>query len=479
VASRKGIFERRKKTLNFKNKRVVVVGLAKTGLAVARFLKNQGAQVVAADIMPQEQLGLYAKEALAINISLELGPHKAETFSACDLIVVSPGVPHTMEPLEVARDRGIPVIGELELAARYIHEPIVAITGTNGKTTTTSLVGDMLRASQLEVFVGGNIGQPLIDYVDKGFRADVTVAEVSSFQLDTTESFRPKVGVLLNITEDHLDRYADFQAYVRSKGKLFQNQQGTDVAVLNGADSLVRNLESTVRATRLYFNIPLHAHTQTSPLEDGGPGMGQGLYGAWVRGQEMICCLPGGTPLTFSLAGFRVAGTHNYENAAAASLAALSGGATSSGVQEALNTFEGLHHRLEYIRTIHGVRYFNDSKATNVGAVMRSIESFDSPVILIMGGRDKGGSYAVLEGLVKERVKRLIAIGEAREKILGVLGKLTEHREATSLEEAVHLSVQGANPGDVVLLAPGCSSFDMFTDYVQRGEAFRKTVESL
>jgi UDP-N-acetylmuramoylalanine--D-glutamate ligase len=448
--------------LNLKNQKVLVVGLAKTGLAVAHFLKNQGAEVTAADLLTQDQLGPYAEQARAMGVSLELGPHKTETFLQCDLVVVSPGVPHAIGPFEAARKAGIPVIGELELAVRHIHEPIVAITGTNGKTTTTHLVGEMLRASGFEVFVGGNIGAPLIGYVDSGSRADVIVAEISSFQLDTMESFRPKVGVLLNISEDHLDRYRDFQAYVRSKGRLFENQENTDIAILNRADPLIQPLESAIRAQKLYFNVNAH---------------GQG--GVKRQGGEMIFRVPGKVQLTLSLENFKVKGVHNFENAAAAGLAALAVGADESGIQRTLDTFKGLHHRLEYVRTVRGVQYYNDSKGTNVGAVMRSLESFDAPVILIMGGRDKGGSYTVLRGLIKERVKRLIVIGEAGGKILDSIGGSADSQEATSLEEAVHLAAQAATRGDVVLLSPGCSSFDMFTDYAQRGEAFCRAVQNL
>jgi UDP-N-acetylmuramoylalanine--D-glutamate ligase len=465
--------------LSFENKRVLVVGLARTGLATARFFTNRGAETVAADIMTEEELGEYAKEALAMGISLELGPHRTETFSSCDLIVVSPGVPHTIPALESAREKGIEVIGELELAARHINEPIVAITGTNGKTTTTTLVGEMLMASGLEVFVGGNIGEPLIEYVDRGIRADVIVAEISSFQLDTMERFCPKAGVLLNITEDHLDRYAGFQDYVRSKGKLFVNQESTDVAILNWADSAVRSLESTIRGTKIYFNMKADTSNQNLHLKEKGHGTGVPIYGAWTRGHEMTCLLPGKDPVVLSLAKSKAKGSHNVENAAAASLAALVQGGNALGIQQALDAFEGMHHRLEYVRTVNGVAYYNDSKATNVGAVARALESFDVPVILIMGGRDKGGSYGVLEGLIMGRVKRLIATGEAREKILDALGRLTTSQGATGLEEAVHLAARGGSRGDVVLLSPGCSSFDMFTDYGERGDAFCRIVESL
>jgi UDP-N-acetylmuramoylalanine--D-glutamate ligase len=476
--------------LELNNKKVLVVGLAKTGLAVGRFLVNQKARVAAADLMTEEQLGSHAQEALAMGMSLILGPHEAETFLGYDLIVLSPGVPHTLGPVEAARQAGIPVIGELELAVGYINGPIVAVTGTNGKTTTTNLVGEMLRASGFEVFVGGNIGDPLIGHVDSGVRSDIIVAEISSFQLDTIESFRPKVGVLLNISEDHLDRYIDFQDYVRSKGRLFENQEGTDVAVLNRADPIIHSMAPAIRAQKLYFNInsDSSAPTQTMPLsatntaglpQGGGQSTGGRSHAVELRDGKMICRLPGKAPLALSLAKFKIKGLHNLENAAAASLAALAAGAVESGIQKALDTFKGLPHRLEHVRTVNGVQYYNDSKGTNVGAVVRALESFDTPVILIMGGRDKGGGYGVLEDLVKKRVKMLLATGEARKRILDSLGGFADAQEAISLEEAVHRARQAATPGDVVLLSPGCSSFDMFSDYAERGETFCKAVLGL
>jgi UDP-N-acetylmuramoylalanine--D-glutamate ligase len=441
-------------------------------------LKDRGVQVTATDLKEKDELGSYAQEALAMGISLKLGAHKIEAFTGSDFIVVSPGVPHTITPLEAARRAGIPVIGEMELASRYIKEPIVAITGTNGKTTTTSLIGEMLKASGCSVFVGGNIGAPLIGYLNSGTRADVIVAEISSFQLDTTESFRPKVGVLLNITEDHLDRYDDFPHYVQSKGRLFQNQEDTDAAVLNMMDPAVCELESGIPGPKFYFNIKPDTPTQTLPPWPR-PGGGERLHGVVIRDKRMICTLPGKPPVILSLAKFRLKGKHNQENAAAASLAALAAGAGREGIQMTLDTYEGPRHRLEYVRSVNDIEYYNDSKATNVDAAKRSLESFDSPVILIMGGRDKGGSYTFLKELIKKRVKRLIAIGEAREKILSALGGLTHSEGTRTLGDAVHLAHQAAAPGDVVLLSPGCSSFDMFTDYAERGEAFCKAVRGL
>ena len=454
-------------SLDLQNKKILVVGLARTGLAVARFLQNRGAEVTATDLKKEDELGSYAEDALTRGVSLKLGAHKIEDFIGSDLIVVSPGVPHSMTPLKAARRAGIPVIGEVELASRFIKEPIVAITGTNGKTTTTSLIGRMLKASGCPVFVGGNIGIPLIDYLDSGKHADVIVAEISSFQLDTTESFRPKVGVLLNIAEDHLDRYNDFRHYVQSKAMLFKNQKSIDVAVLNGMDPAVSELESLIAGRRLYFR---------SPVPSFVPETSEGVL---IRGNELVCTLGGKPPVTLSLAKFRLKGKHNIENAAAASLAALAAGAGRAGIQETLDTYTCLHHRLEYVGKVNDVQYYNDSKATNVDAVKRSLESFDAPVILIMGGRDKGGSYTFLNGLIKARVKRLIAIGESSERILNAFGRLSHCEGTRTLRDAVHLAHQAATPGDVVLLSPGCSSFDMFIDYAQRGEAFCKAVREL
>ena len=447
--------------LNLENRKVLVVGLAKTGVAVAHFLKKRGARVTVTDLKNKDELGSYAEDVLAIGISLSLGGHETGDFMDSDLIVLSPGVPHTIAPLEKARGAGIPVIGEIELASRYIEEPIVAVTGTNGKTTTTSLIGEMLQASGQNVFVGGNIGAPLIGYVETGMRADTIVAEISSFQLDTIEHFKPEVGLLLNITEDHLDRYDSFEQYVQSKGRLFENQESSDVAILNAQDPAVCQLEGQITSRRLYFNGP------------------QTTHGAVIQDKEIVCNLPGKAPAVFSLAGFRLEGRHNAENAAAASLAALVAGGKQSGIQAALDTYKGLHHRMERVKSAGGVHYYNDSKATNVDAVKRSLESFEANVILIMGGRDKGGSYAVLESLIRKRVKRLITMGEARDKILKALGRLTQTEETETLAEAVSLAHKAATRGDVVLLSPGCSSFDQFTDYVERGEAFVKAVEAL
>ena len=304
------------------NKKILVVGLARTGIATARFLRRRGAAVRATDMAAEAALGPGVAELRALDIDLALGGHRVEDFTAADLIVLSPGVPHTLAPLQAARGRGVPVIGEVELAARFIREPIVAVSGTNGKTTVTELLGRMLEASGRRVFVGGNIGRPLIGYVDGGQAAEVVVAEISSFQLDTIATFRPAVGVLLNITDDHLDRYPDFAAYARSKMRLFENQTAQDTAVLNGADPVIRAQAAAIRSRRLFYNTAEAAENCAA-----------------VSGTALALRLPGREAARLDLAPFRLRGPHNVENACAAALAALAAGASPSGIQQALTAF--------------------------------------------------------------------------------------------------------------------------------------------
>jgi UDP-N-acetylmuramoylalanine--D-glutamate ligase len=440
---------------------ILVVGLARSGIAAARFLAHRGARVRATDAAPPERLAAAASELGALGVDLELGGHRPESFTRADLIVISPGVPHRMPVLEAARAHGVPVIGELELAARFIAQPIVAVTGTNGKTTVTELTGAMLTASGRNVFVGGNIGAPLIGYVDAAVGAELIVAEVSSFQLDTIETFRPHVGVLLNITDDHLDRYPDFEAYARSKLRLFANQRPGDFAVLNGSDPVVRSRAGAVGSTVLTYNAP------------------RGEGAAAVAGGALAVRLPGGAETTLDLGRFGLRGPHNLENAAAAALAALLAGATPAGVQEALDTFAAAPHRLETVATVNGVEYVNDSKATNVDAVRRGLECFDRPVVLIMGGLDKGGDFRLLQEAARARGKALVLVGGARQSIRAALGGVLDTHEAADMEGAVRRAAALAAPGDVVLLGPGCASFDRYANYQDRGEDFRRAVHRL
>ncbi|MEA3279840.1 MAG: UDP-N-acetylmuramoyl-L-alanine--D-glutamate ligase [Thermodesulfobacteriota bacterium] len=436
--------------MDIANKNILVVGLGRSGAAVACFLKNRGAAVTVTDIAGEEKLESYIPSLREMGISMELGPHRIETFESADLIIISPGVPHTILPIKRAGLKGIPVLGEIELASRFIREPIVAVTGTNGKTTTTTLLGEMLKKSGLSVFVGGNIGNPLIEYVDKGEKVETLIIEVSSFQLDTIDTFRPKVGVLLNIAEDHLDRYPDFAAYAKSKMRIFENQRESDIAVYNASDPYIRSLCKNIKSRKLPFN---NNAIDNDKIEK--------------------------TLKSLNFTGMSLQGKHNIENAYAASLAALTTGGTVEGVQSALNNFKGLPHRLEYVATINDVNFFNDSKATNVDAVARALEAFNKPVILIMGGRDKGSDFHLLEDLVRQHTKKIIVMGEAKEDIESALGHITSIRIAASMEDAVSSAYHAASPGDVVLLSPACASFDMYTSYAHRGEDFCKAVDEL
>ncbi len=451
--------------MNLYRRHTLVLGLGSSGAASARFLKSRGASVTVTDRRDENALAGEVQAMRETGVHLELGGHPPELLDKADLIVLSPGVPHRIPFLETARQRGIPVIGEMELAFRFIAEPVIAVTGTNGKTTTTTLLGKMLSASGLSVFVGGNIGTPLIDYVAAGVKADRVVVEVSSFQLDTIETFRPRVGVLLNISEDHLDRYPDFRSYVESKGRLFENQQASDVAVLNAGDPSVLSLADQVASRRWRYN---------SAEDLSGPG-------AILQGAVLICHTEHSTPVTIDLSRLKLQGRHNWENVAAAALAALAAGATPAGIQSALEEFQGLSHRLEPVMSLDGVRYVDDSKATNVDAVIRALDAFDAPVILIMGGRDKGSDYQVLTAPVRRRVKRLIAMGESAGTIQRILGPACQNgvTVAASMDEAVRMARQSAAAGDVVLLSPAGSSFDMYRSYAARGEDFCRAVRQL
>ncbi len=458
------------------NKTIIVVGLGVTGMALARFLKKRGAVVRVTDQAAEGALGARAQKLAEMGIALELGSHRSQTFKKADLVVLSPGVPHTIEPVLRAKARGVPVLGEIELASRFINEPILAVTGTNGKTTTTEILGSMLKSSGFNVFVGGNIGTPLIGYVDAQQKADFIVAELSSFQLDTIDTFRPKIGVLLNITADHLDRYPNFDAYAASKIRIFKNQQPGDIAVLNGSDPLVRFLTKPLKSTKLYY--------ASLNIEDKGAVINGTRI--WFRFHESkkrdhsepIAKLASCDQSFLNVSKLKLKGRHNLENAAAAALAALAAGASPQTVQQALNRYQGAAHRLEHINTIHGVEFINDSKATNVDAVIRAVESFSKPVVLIMGGLDKGGNFQALREVLAGHVRKLIVMGKAAALIESALGDTLPTISVASMADAVKQAYRVVSPGSVILLSPGCASFDMYDNYAQRGEDFRNAVEN-
>ncbi|HSO21199.1 MAG TPA: UDP-N-acetylmuramoyl-L-alanine--D-glutamate ligase, partial [Desulfosarcina sp.] len=377
---------------NLKSRAVTVVGLGRSGLAAARFCRRAGARVTVSETGAVDRFAAESETLERAGVKLEFGPHRETAFTRADLIVLSPGVPHTIPPLEAAQRRGIPVMGEMELAARFIREPIAAVTGTNGKTTTTELLGAMLAASGRQVFVGGNIGKPLIEYVEAATPADWLVVEVSSFQLDTTATFRPRIGCLLNISDDHLDRYPDLTAYAAAKWRLFRNQTAADTAILNAALPSTGKPDRPLAARVLYFN---------------GAPVGQTAAACLKRNR--LSLNPGGEarPVEISWSALPLVGRHNEENIEAAALAALTAGATAAGIRQAVTDFKGLPHRVHFVREVGGVRYYDDSKATNVDAVARALDSFTQPVVLIMGGRDKGGSYQALEARLRRHVRQL------------------------------------------------------------------------
>ena len=458
------------------NKTVIVVGLGVTGIAVARFLKKRGAVVIATDQATEGTLGARAQKIQEMGIAMELGGHRSQTFAKADLIVMSPGVPHTIKPVMRAKENGIPVIGEIELASRFIEEPILAVTGTNGKTTTSEILGSMLMHSGFNVFVGGNIGNPLIGYVDREQKADFIVAEISSFQLDTIDTFRPKIGVLLNITVDHLDRYQNFDAYAASKIRIFKNQQPGDIAVLNGSDPVVRSLSEPLDSTKLYY--PSLAGQEEGAVNNGTRIRFRFRESKKGDDKRPLAHLASCNRQSLNVSKVKLIGRHNLENAAAAALAALAAGASPETVQVALNRFQGAAHRLEHIDTIHGVDFFNDSKATNVDAVIRAVESFNKPVVLIMGGLDKGGNFKGLRKVLARHAKKLIVMGKAATLIQSALEDTVPTKSAVSMADAVKQAYRVVSPDNVVLLSPGCASFDMYDNYAQRGEDFRKVVEN-
>ncbi len=447
-------------------KRVVVVGLKRSGIAAARLAAHHGAAVTATDMARPELLADTAAALSAEGIDCILGEHPRRIFTAADLVIVSPGVPHTIAPLVAARAAGVPVIGEIEFGFRYLSAPVVAVAGTNGKTTVTELVGRMLAASGRQVFVGGNIGNPLTAFIDGEGSAQVAVLEVSSFQLDTIDTFRPAVAVLLNITEDHLDRYPDMAAYAASKCRVFENQRSTDTAVINVDDARIRAMAPGIAARVL----PYSASGRLPSAAVGGRIDGETID---------ITPGPGNPRLVFTDADHRLSGAHNRENIAAAALAAFSAGGTVSGIQTALADFTGLSHRLERVTEHDGILFVDDSKATNVDAVYRALTAFDRPVVLIMGGRDKGGDFGVLIPELRRRVRRLVLLGEAADMLGDRFAAAVACERAQTMADAVARANQAAEAGDVVLLSPGCASFDMFDSYAHRGEVFTQLVKSL
>ena len=441
-------------------KQVVVVGLARSGIAAAEFLLRRGARVVATDRRPPAELAQEAVMLQERGARLELGGHREGTFTAADLVVVSPGVPWDLPELRAARAAGVPVMAELELGFRHMRGTVAAVTGTKGKSTTTAALAAMLRETGDDVRLGGNIGQAVTGLLEAASDETVFVLEVSSFQLEGTDTFHPKVAVYLNLSADHLDRHASFEEYSAAKRRIFANQTSDDWAVVNG--ELAR--EHVWGRARLVQFAP-------SPLGESDS--------AFFKDGQACLRLSGRVEVLFPVSSVRLPGSHLLLDLLAAAAAARLLGASAESIARAVAKFEGVEHVLERVAEIDGVTFFNDSKATNVDAARKSLEAFDRPVVAIIGGRYKGGEFGDLREDLALRGKAVMAIGETRERVAAALAPVIPVVLCDSLEEAVERGFAAASSGDVVLLAPACSSFDMFQDYADRGRAFKRAVRAL
>ena len=449
------------KGMELKGKKVLVVGLGKSGLAAAVFLRHKGAQVTVSDVRPAESLSKEIPALLEEGIMVEAGGHGLLTFRRQDLIVVSPGVPLDTPALVQVRSFGLPIIGELELAARFLKGKILAITGSNGKTTTTVLTGEILKEAGYPTLVAGNIGVPVVGLIEESTDSTWSVLEVSSFQLETTEQFHPSIAVILNITPDHLDRHGTFENYALAKERIFAAQDATDCVVLNADNPRAAQAAVRARAQVNWFSIE-HEVTQ----------------GAWVQeGHVVYRSLPGtATEQILPLSKISLKGEHNVENVLAAVCAARLAGVPGEAIARAVENFQAVEHRLEFVATVNGVEYYNDSKATNVDATAKAIEAFPAGIHLILGGKDKGSDYTALSPLLRDRVRAIYTIGSAAAKIESQLRGVVSIHSCETLGNAVTAAAAAARTGEVVLLAPACSSFDQFENYEQRGRLFKQLV---
>jgi UDP-N-acetylmuramoylalanine--D-glutamate ligase len=444
---------------------VVVIGLARSGIAAAEFLARRGATVVAADAKDESALSPEALRLRERGVRLELGPHRPDTFAGASMVVVSPGVPWELPALEAARAKGVPVIAEIELAFRHLRGRVAAVTGTKGKTTTTAALGAMLRAAGVDARVGGNIGSPLVSLVEGSTEATAFAVEVSSFQLEGTARFRPHVAIWLNLSPDHLDRHASLESYVAAKARIFARQEAGDWAVVNADDPVVLEQARSARARPLPFRVT------GEPLPEGD--------GAFFEGGLARLRRDGRTETLFRRDEAVLPGAHLAGDLLVAAAAARLLGAPADAIARAVRAFRGAPHVLELVATIDGVAYYDDSKATNVEAARRSLEAFAQPVLVVLGGRYKGGDFGDLAPELRAHGRRVLAIGEARERVKAALEGTVPVDLCASLREAVERARAEARSGDVVLLAPACSSFDMFTDYADRGRAFGAEVRRL
>lgn len=445
-------------TRDYRDKKIVIVGAGSTGRSLARFFRARGAQVVLSDNRRGELLE-NIEELKATEVTLDLGGHSQALFAAADLVVVSPGVPLDIPALDTCREHGVPLLGEVEVAWRELAGTMIAITGTNGKSTVTTLVGEMLKSWQERVFVGGNLGTPLIDAVDHDYRW--LVVELSSFQLETIDAFRPRYAMLLNLSEDHLDRYPDMASYLAAKARIFKNMQADDVAILNADDPLVMQAASATRARQVCFS-------SSAVLESGMSLVDDRIIWRW-QDHEVL----------FAVNELKIRGRHNQENVMAALIPLLIEGCPEEVAWSAAKNFTGLPHRMEYLGDLNGCGWYDDSKGTNIGSVVKSLAGFDSPVVLIAGGKDKQGDLAPMAEALRGKVSRLVLIGAAAGRMAEAFAGLTEIHRAGDMHEAVALAARLSTPGGTVLLSPGCSSFDMYKNYQERGQIFAREFRAL
>ncbi len=448
-------------SFELRGKRVLFVGLARTGVATALFCAARGALLTATDARTENEIGAVLAPLRAAGVHLELGGHQENTFLEQDLIIPSPGVPADAPFLKAARAKGVTIWSEIELADRFLDGLLIGITGSNGKTTTASLIEHILRSAGFPTILAGNIGTPLISCVERTNDQTITVAELSSFQLELIETFRPNISVFLNLTLDHLDRHHTPEAYGAAKARIFKNQTAADRAVLN-ADDPATTPYAPVKPRVYWFSRKQRV-----------------AEGAFVRENEILFRQNGEEETVLKLEDIPLAGAHNVENVLAAVAAARLAGATSAAVATGVRSFAGVEHRLEFVTEIAGVRYYNDSKATNVDATLKALEAFPGRILVILGGKDKGSDYTALQKPLREKAILGLLIGAAAEKIEKQIAGSVALDRAGTLDRAVEIAAHAARPGDIVLLAPACASFDQFQNYEHRGRVFKELVNHL
>lgn len=455
---------------DLKDKKILIVGLAKTGVSLARFLVKHGANVTVSDHKSKAELANFLEDIEDLGLNFDLGNHTPKVFLQQDLIILSPGISPQLKIFDYAKSNGVQVTGEFEFASSFVEEPIIAVTGTNGKTTTVSLISEMLQKSGKKVWVGGNYGKPMVTYLNEDQKADVLIVEASSFMLEHVVEFAPKNIVFMNLAENHLDRHKTMEDYINAKRKIFLNTSAETSSILNADDKAVVELArdpSVQRGVIYYFSRKMDLEPQIMNI------------GGAVQINDEIKVRTGPDIEVFSIKNIKLKGFHSIENMMAAILAVREHNASHEAIQEVIDTFTGIEHRLEYVRKVGGVEFFNDSKATNVHAVLRALKAFDENVILVMGGKDTSLNYAPLKDEIKKKVKTLILYGEVKERINRDIGDYSETFLIGTFDEAVHMAYSKSRINDTVLLSPGASSFDMFDDYRERGNYYKEIVSLL